>query len=59
MCVEKTNRYWKVANSWNPYWGEQGYFRIIRGDDQGNGGIENQVTGAAADSVWGKKGPWE
>jgi len=21
-------KYWKVANSWNPYWGESGYFRI-------------------------------
>ena len=20
--------YWKVANSWNPYWGENGFFRM-------------------------------
>ena len=48
-------KYWKVANSWNPYWGESGYFRIIRGDSAGNGGIENGVTGSSTDSVWSKK----
>jgi len=56
--VDAGTKYWKVANSWNPYWGEKGYFRIIRGDDEGNGGIENQVTGSAATATWGKKGPW-
>merc|ERR1711957_967700 len=34
-------RYWKVANSWNPYWGEHGFFRIIRGVD--HCGIESEV----------------
>ena len=29
--VENGTKYWKVANSWNPYWGENGYFRIKRG----------------------------
>lgn len=46
-------KYWKVANSWNPYWGEKGYFRILRGTDEG--GIEDTVTGASADSKWSKK----
>jgi cathepsin B len=53
--VENGKKYWKVANSWNPYWGEKGYFRIVRGDAMGNGGIENGVVAAAADAVWGKK----
>jgi cathepsin B len=47
--------YWKVANSWNPYWGEKGYFRIQRG--AGNeGGIQNMVTGAPATATWSHDG---
>jgi cathepsin B len=46
--------YWKVANSWNPYWGEKGYFRIKRGFGN-EGGIQNMVTGSAADATWSKK----
>jgi cathepsin B len=43
--------YWKVANSWNPYWGEEGYFRILRGKN--TCGIESQVVASSADAVWG------
>merc|ERR1712072_561437 len=50
--VESGQKYWKVANSWNPYWGEKGYFRIRRGNNEG--GIENQVIGSAADAKWSK-----
>jgi cathepsin B len=57
--VDSGTKYWKVANSWNPYWGEKGYFRIVMGDSEGNGGIENGVTGSAATATWGPKGPWE
>jgi hypothetical protein len=48
--VENGNKYWKVANSWNPYWGEQGYFRIKRGGNEC--GIENGVTFSGADAKW-------
>ena len=49
--VDNGVNYWKVANSWNPYWGEKGYFRIAYGE----GGIDSQVVGAAASATWSKK----
>merc|ERR1719436_1000403 len=32
--VDDGDAYWKVANSWGPVWGEEGYFRILRGEDE-------------------------
>ncbi|XP_060519631.1 cathepsin B-like [Cylas formicarius] len=40
--VEDGVKYWKIANSWNPRWGEDGYFRIIRGVN--SCGIEESVV---------------
>eukprot|EP00405_Crypthecodinium_cohnii_P015077 CAMPEP_0206461534 /NCGR_PEP_ID=MMETSP0324_2-20121206/25425_1 /ASSEMBLY_ACC=CAM_ASM_000836 /TAXON_ID=2866 /ORGANISM="Crypthecodinium cohnii, Strain Seligo" /LENGTH=485 /DNA_ID=CAMNT_0053933487 /DNA_START=59 /DNA_END=1516 /DNA_ORIENTATION=- len=51
--VDNGVKYWKVANSWNPYWGEEGYFRIVRGSNEG--GIEDQVIGSSASAKWGKQ----
>jgi cathepsin B len=48
---ENGQDYWKVANSWNPYWGEKGYFRIAPGE----GGIDSQVIGSSASATWAKK----
>lgn len=40
-------QYWWVANSWNPSWGDHGYFRIIRGVD--SCGIEDGFVAGHAD----------
>uniref|UniRef100_A0A2A4J6I6 Peptidase C1A papain C-terminal domain-containing protein n=1 Tax=Heliothis virescens TaxID=7102 RepID=A0A2A4J6I6_HELVI len=31
--VEGDQKYWLVANSWNPHWGDNGYFKILRGEN--------------------------
>jgi len=52
--VDAGTKYWKVANSWNPFWGEDGYFRIIRGVD--SCGIESQGMANAASAKWSGPG---
>lgn len=51
--VENGQKYWKVANSWNPHWGEKGYFRIRRGDNEG--GIEDQAVASSPSASWTRK----
>jgi cathepsin B len=48
--VDNGVKYWKVANSWNPYWGENGHFRILRGEN--HCGIEDQVVATSPDAKW-------
>merc|ERR1711924_59734 len=45
-------KYWKIINSWNPYWGEKGYFRIKFGE----GGIDDQAVGSSPAAKWSKAG---
>ncbi len=40
--VEDGTPYWLVANSWNTDWGNEGFFRILRGSDEC--GIESSVV---------------
>jgi len=50
--VENGVSYWKIANSWNPYWGEKGYFRIKFGE----GGIDDQAVASDPAAKWSRAG---
>jgi len=51
--TENGTKYWNIANSWNKFWGENGYFRIKRGSNEC--GIEEQAVANSASAKWGKK----
>lgn len=45
----RTIKFWRVANSWGREWGEDGYFRILRGTNECE--IESFVLGVWAKTV--------
>lgn len=40
--TENGTPYWLIANSWNTDWGNNGFFKILRGKDEC--GIEGQIS---------------
>jgi len=52
--VENGTEYWRVQDSWNSHWGEDGHFRIRRGVNECE--IESEGLANSGNSVWSGPG---
>jgi len=43
-------KYWRVRNSWGSHWGEEGFFKVVRGVN--NLGIEADCSWAVPKDTW-------